>query len=526
MTKSQFIDALTVDYDKNNAVFSVQLTEKRQLKIYPNSINHLKNFLFFIGKEGLKKNLFILSMDKPGSIIKKFQGTILDIDFKDDSAQVKRCPLNHFNALLVQERFSFTRPVLIGPQDSIGLGDRLGIANPAHLRAVAGTYLKPVIAQQSIRELDRTERSPEEVMDAAIWAVFQEGYMEGFGADADHLKTTDDIDLMITAGFIMFTFDPGDHVVNEADVLSIEELEDLVKRLPWDELKETMGDCFLRYVDQKITIDVGFIIRPKREDVLRALAKYGKVIVHTQTMYYYLKNRYPDAPAEIELSVDETDSVTQPFEHYLIVNELKRLGIQLVSLAPRFVGDFEKGIDYKGDLPTFKNEYQKHLAIARQMGGYKISLHSGSDKFGVYEIIGSLKDKGGFHIKTAGTSYLEALRTVAKNEPDLFREILDFSRSIYSTEKLTYHVSANLSFVPRSVDCDNKNLLQLFSSDDARQVLHVAFGKVLTEKGKNGDFLFKDRIVNCLNVNEEDHYTFLTKHIRKHIKPFLAISNR
>jgi len=522
MTKEQLIEALTVDHDKNNRVFTLTISEDQRVEVYPNSINRLKNDFLFIGRKGLEKYLFILSLDKSFSISEKFQGEIFQCDQVEGVLFIKHCPQNHHNAKALQELFDFTRPILIGLQNSFGLGDRLGIANPAHLRAVAGIDIKPILAQQSIRELNRTNRKPEEVMDAAIWAAFQEGYKDGFGADADHLKTTDDIDVMMEAGFIMFTFDPGDHVVNEADFLPVEELDKRVNQLPWEELKDTPDNCLSRYEEKTIDVTKNFTIRPTREDVMRALTKYGMAIAHTSKMDKHLKNSFPDHTTEIELSVDETESVTQPFEHYLVVNELKRLGTQLVSLAPRFVGDFEKGIDYKGDLHLFKEEYRKHLAIARKLGCYKISLHSGSDKFSVYAVIGSLMDEGGFHIKTAGTSYLEALRTVAKNEPDLFREILDFSRNIYNTEKATYHVSADLNRVPNGIDCDDEGLLKLFSQNDTRQVLHVAFGKVLTSISDKGDFLFKYRILNCLKLNEEDHYSFLIKHIKRHIEPFLT----
>ncbi len=73
-------------------------------------------------------------------------------------------------------------------------------------------------------------------MDAAVWAVFQEGYKNGFGSDADHLKTTDDIDLMINAGFTMLTFDPSEYVINEADSLEIPELEKKTETLNWNKL--------------------------------------------------------------------------------------------------------------------------------------------------------------------------------------------------------------------------------------------------------------------------------------------------
>ena len=130
---------------------------------------------------------------------------------------------------------------------------------------------------------------------------------------------------------------------------------------------------------------------------------------------------------DMELSVDETDTPTSPEEHYFIANELRRLGVRLVSLAPRYVGRFEKGVDYIGDLDRFAATFTQHAAIARTLGPYKLGLHSGSDKFAIYPIVADIAN-GLFHLKTAGTSYLEALRTVARFEPALFREILNDSR--------------------------------------------------------------------------------------------------
>jgi hypothetical protein len=193
--------------------------------------------------------------------------------------------------------------------------------------------------------------------------------------------------------------------------------------------------------------------------------------------------------------------------------------VKFISLAPRFIGDFEKGIDYKGDLNLFKSEYQKHLAITKHFGNYKISLHSGSDKFSVYKVIGSLKEAY-THVKTAGTSYLEALKVVAAKNPDLFREILNFSRNLYETEKKSYHVSADIKKVLAGKDYSNEQLITLFDSNDVRQVLHVTFGRVLTDKDQTGNYLFKDKILQCLIENEETHYEFLIKHFRKHLEPF------
>jgi hypothetical protein len=226
-----------------------------------------------------------------------------------------------------------------------------------------------------------------------------------------------------------------------------------------------------------------------------------------------------ERPFEVEVSVDETAAVTTPFEHWLVASELRRLGVRWVGLAPRFIGDFEKGIDYRGDLEVFRLEYLKHLAVAEALGPYKISIHSGSDKFGVYGVIGEI-GRGGVHVKTAGTSYLEALRTVAACEPQLFGEILDFSRSLYQDERRTYHVSGRLERVPEATTVEDAALAKLFEDDDARQVLHVTFGRVLTDRGADGEYLFKNRLLEALKKHEAEHFKNLEAHFRRHTAPF------
>ena len=92
-------------------------------------------------------------------------------------------------------------------------------------------------------------------------------------------------------------------------------------------------------------------------------------------------------------------------------------------MAPRFVGEFQKGIDYIGDLAEFEKQFAVHCAIARARGGYKISIHSGSDKFSVYPAIGRHTGMR-LHLKTAGTSWLQAVRVIARTNPPLFRRML------------------------------------------------------------------------------------------------------
>lgn len=480
------------------------------LDVYVASITEREGVTFFMARTGLDKHFYMVGSQAL---------SIDDFDGVDLEPGVRRCPLSHANARALQKHFTFTRPVLIGVADSIGLGCRLGLANAGHLRGIAGSGMKPILAQQSIRELTRTHREPEDVMDAAIWAVFQEGYRDGFGADADHLKTPDDIDRIVQAGYTMITLDPSDYVVNEADTLAMEALHAHAKGLPWAALNDSLAACMDRYADVPFAISDDLTIIATHEQVLRGLIKYGAALAHIARLYAYLHTTYPSHPFELEVSVDETDSVTSPFEHVLVASTLQRLAIPIVSLAPRFVGDFEKGIDFKGDLDLFKREYIKHVKIAEAFGPYKISIHSGSDKFSVYEVIGSLQ-QGHVHVKTAGTSYLEALHTIALHDPILFRAVFDFSLGLYETEKRTYHVSANLSKLQRADAYSDAELEGLFDSDDARQVLHVTFGKVLTTKNADGSYHFRDELLTCLREHEATYDRLLEQHFRRHVEPF------
>jgi len=341
------------------------------------------------------------------------------------------------NASALRARFEWLRPRPLGTSTSAGLGDRLGLATPGHVRAVraVGGAIAPIFPQQSIREMARTQRTPTEVMDDATWGMFAEGWRDGTGADADHLKTTEDIDATLPVGFSMFTIDPSAHVDSAADTDDLATLRAKVAALPWAELEDSEASLRQRYVGRSFAVEhlkVAF----DEAVVLRAAAKYGKAVSHVAKMSRHLLKAAGSRPVELEVSVDETDTPTTPAEHYWVANELRRLGVKWVSLAPRFVGRFEKGVDYIGDLGELETDIAAQAAIARHFGPYKLSLHSGSDKFSVYPIAARLA-KGLVHLKTAGTSYLEALRTIAALDPAFFRSIYAFARERYDTDKAT-----------------------------------------------------------------------------------------
>ncbi len=517
MTINQLINNLIEPSTQPCVTNTIYGYNGHKICVYPRSVRMLGDALFFVGSEQTGKNLYIVANEGIENFGNGFECESITRNIFGNGLKGKRCPLSSINAKVLREIFPFTRPVLIGVADSFGFGDRLGIANPAHLRALTGSHMRPVLAQQSIRELDRTQRTAEDVLDAASWAVFQEGYTDGFGADADHLKTSEDIDRYARAGFTMYTFDPSAYVVNEAAKLPITDVLHRLEEVDTGILQ--LEDVWLRYVNQTIKFSEDFVMEIDKDIVTRAFLKYGAVVAYTVRLYIHLKHKYSSLPTEVEISVDETDSPTTPFEHYFIANELKRQGVQFVSLAPRFIGDFEKGVDYRGDLNEFAAEYKRHVSIAKMLGPYKISIHSGSDKFGVYKMIGSL-GLGNVHVKTAGTSYLEALRTIAKVEPELIREILSFACGQYEEDRKSYHVTGRLDKVPDPQKCTNQEILGLFEQHDTRQILHVTFGKVLTTKNENGNYLFKNRLMGCLNQNENVHYETIIKHFRKHLDPF------
>ncbi|MGE5361575.1 MAG: tagaturonate epimerase family protein, partial [Bacteroidales bacterium] len=189
------------------------------------------------------------------------------------------------------------------------------------------------------------------------------------------------------------------------------------------------------------------------------------------------------------------------------------------SLAPRFVGRFEKGVDYQGDLAAFDADCAVHAAIARALGPYKISLHSGSDKFSIYESV-ARHTRSLVHLKTAGTSYLEALRTLASVDPVLFREIYALARARYDVDRASYHVSGDVSRTPSPAAIRDADLALLLEDFDARQVLHVTFGSVLTAKADDGSWLLRDRILDALRRHSAEYAAHLERHFVRHLQPF------
>ena len=409
-------------------------------------------------------------------------------------------PLDHANALRLRSELPWTAPSVLECRESFGTGDRIGgksPATPGHIEAVRGKGVTPVLAQQSVRENHKTGRTFEGVMDDAVWSVFREGYRQPWGSDADHLKTLEEAEDAVRAGFTMFTLDPSEKIDNDADTDSDTKLGSKLNAL----FPTAAGaeDFLVRYEGKY----------GAKRDVARAGVKYLNAVRHAARAYQHIADMRGDSGFNFEMSIDETSTETTALDHRIIVTELLREKVSLFSLAPRFEGEFEKGIDYKGSLEGFRRSLTEHFQLSRELGEYRLSLHSGSDKFSVYPIFGEITD-GFYHVKTAGTSYLEAVKTTASEDFTLFGRILDLSLDTFSENAASYHISANSDNVPLSDRLSREEALRLITVDsDMRQVLHIAFGVVLQTMG--------DELRTSLVRNHEVYRRFLNGHIGRHI---------
>lgn len=419
-----------------------------------------------------------------------------------------------------QTKQTLPQPQVLGLKRSFGFGDRLGLATPGHLAAARKFNFAPIFAQQSIREMTRTQRTPEQVMTAARQALASAKYNAPWGADADHLKTEADIELTSAAGFTFFTIDPSAFVVNQADQMPQAELERTVASMLADGTFQP--DWQDSYLNQSIDLGtVALSISP--EQLHRAAVKYGRAIAYCAKMAAWILQHNPNREVEIEISVDETDSPTSVAEHFFFGHELKRRGVRgVVSVAPRFIGEMEKGIDYRGDLTAFEAALKQHVAVAKVCGPYKISVHSGSDKFAIYPAVGRICGDL-LHVKTAGTSYLEALRAVCRKDLALFREIIEYCRGRFETDRQSYHISTTPQEVAVLPVIDKSSAERVYLDErPGRQLLHVTFGSVLTVGKRSIGQTFKEAVLAILQEDPALYEELLDRHFTHHLSLLAA----
>ena len=444
-----------------------------------------------------------LMVESRGSAARPFEK---ERQLAGDGVTLSLCPLSPANAEALRLAAPFTAPSALGGSAvTIGLGDRLGHAGPGHLRAVRRFQASPVLAQQSPRELTLTSRTFQEVLDAATWAVFGEGYRGPWGADGDHVKSESQVESALAAGFTMVTADVSDSLhpqwaeKGEAEVSAAYQRLDPSYRLGIE----------ARYEGKAFPLGSGEPLRFTRLELERTVLVYRDALDHAERLFRAAASRARNRRFDFELSIDETGSPTTPQAHFFIAAEAKRRGIRLTSLAPRFVGDFEKSIDYIGSVAGFERDFTAHAALADTQG-YRLSIHSGSDKFSLYPAIGR-RSGGRFHIKTSGTSWLEALRVIAASDHDLFKDVYRAGRAGYDTASRLYHVTPDLSGLPRPDELSSESMPGLLDDRDARRVLHITYGEIL------GDAPLRERIFQFLERSAPVYHAAVERHISRHL---------
>jgi tagaturonate epimerase len=408
------------------------------------------------------------------------------------------------------------------PKFSVGVGDRFAHQAKAQLAACvlaaeAGVEVSPVW-NKSNREHMIIGSEPSQTRAAADAAVKELGWTKPYFLDADHinLKTVE----RFLAPCDFFTLDVAEMIGQPADA---EDVVAFVKRHP-----ELVGTVTIPDIDEPFKTDEAFVTGVANK-FLAAVQDAGRI-------YRFLVEKKGAGNFVPEVSMDETDSPQTPVELLIILAAIADEKIPIQTIAPKFTGRFNKGVDYVGDVPQFTKEFNEDLAaIAFAIETYglpenlKLSVHSGSDKFSIYKAIhDAVKRFGaGVHLKTAGTTWLEELiglaeaggsgLAIAKEvyaEAYAHREelcapyatVIDIDPAqLPSPEEVNGWTSEQFTSALRH-DQGNKAYNASF-----RQLLHVGF-KVAAKMG--------DRYLNALEANEAVVARNVTTNLfDRHIKP-------
>ena len=411
-------------------------------------------------------------------------------------------PFHFKNYLSLSDYFPDLKPQPAGVKTSLGCGDRLGLVSRAHLEAVKNYPAFPVIAQQSPRELQKMGRTFQDVLLGAVWGVLESENPVPFGADADHLKDEEYLRAGIESGFTMYTLD-GSGV---ADYYILSKSEKELQKI-FDSMSQEEKQIFNRYADRTFTVGSGLELDFQREKFFPLFKVYFPVINFVEKMNFLLQEEL--SSYDLEISLDEGEGVTSPEVHFFVAEELHHRGIDFQSLAPRFPGSFEKAIDYEGNIQEFSSSLRNHVTVQQEIGGYRLSLHSGSDKFSIYPVF-SQETNQLFHVKTSGTSWLKGLEVVAHKNPQLFRKIYELSEEELEENRKAYQISFTREDIHRDMDTiPDKELPSLFSHPLIRQFLHISYGSVWQ--------VFKSELSHLFFQYEEEHYRLVRENMERHL---------
>ena len=375
---------------------------------------------------------------------------------------------------------------------SMGIGDRFGHQGAAQLRSLTkarehGIQITPVW-NKSNREHTIIGSHPMHTFEASREAVLNSNWEGDYGIDADHIGMETVDPFIHYANF--FTIDVADSIGKTPDKKIVDPFLKLARQLP-STLK----------IQGLPPISVNNAV------LTRMAIKYLTAIHKAQQIYTYIHEQKGGQPFITEISMDEVTLPQQPVDMVFILFMCAYYNIPINTIAPKFSGRFNKGVDYQGDLQQFAAEYEQHL-MALQYGvqhlglpeDLKLSIHSGSDKFSLYPIIRELSQKHqkGFHLKTAGTTWLEELIGLAASGPKGTKIVL----SIY--EKALEKIDALCAPYTSVIDIQKEKLPSLTTAQNwkgsdwehtirhlpdhpqfnpnVRQLLHVAY-KIAAEMG-------------------------------------------
>ncbi len=292
---------------------------------------------------------------------------------------------------------------------SFGVGDRFGRQARAQLRAFIqaaeqGVEIIPVW-NKSNREHIIIGSEPASTRAAAVAAVKALRWQKPFHVDADHIR-----------------LETVDRFVPHSDFYTLDVAETIGKGAA----PEALGAFVERHSELVGRLAIPGIEQPfqtTRADIERIAGKYVLAVQEAARLYRHILEAKGRGRFLTEVSMDETDSPQTPPELLVILAALADEAIPLQTIAPKFTGRFNKGVDYIGDIARFEQEFNQDLAvIAFAVGRYglphtlKLSVHSGSDKFSIYGPIrrGLGRFQAGLHLKTAGTTWLEEVIGLAE----------------------------------------------------------------------------------------------------------------
>jgi len=376
---------------------------------------------------------------------------------------------------------------------SIGIGDRFGKQAKAQLKALieAKNMGIPVVPvwNKSYREHKIVHSSPVFTRTAADRAVKSLGWNDSYYVDADHIGMQN-VDLFINSSNF-FTIDVAEFIGKGIDSI---EVEKFVKKY-----QKYIGDVEIPGIDSPIIIS--------NELMTTSAHKYLPAVKEAGNIYCHIQDLKGEESFITEISMDETDEPQSPTEMLLILAAISEEEIPVQTIAPKFTGRFNKGVDYEGNPEKFAGEFEQDILIINYAinnlnlpKNLKLSVHSGSDKFSLYPEINKLINKYdvGIHLKTAGTTWLEEMIGLASGGGSG----LKISKRIYAGafnrfQELCMPYSTVIDIdranLPRPVEVDHweseifvQNLrhnqkCELFNPD-FRQLLHVGY-KIAAELG-------------------------------------------